>query len=87
MNDNDLANLAALLAKRIKQVVPIEHQLWDPQTVADYLGTSLSNFQSYVAPHPKFPRPIRIPNTKGQRMQPRYLAMDVIQYMDDCKDR
>lgn len=79
--------IASAVASRIAPAVPIEYQLWDAQQVAGYLSTSVSNFQQYVAPHPKFPRPIRIPNVKGQKMYPRWMAMDIIKHMDECKDR
>ena len=87
IDTHEIELLASAVAARIAPAVPIEHQLWTAQQVAGYLDTSVSNFQQYLAPHPKFPRPIRIPNTKGQKMFPRWMAMDVIRYMDECKDR
>ena len=83
----EIERIASALAARIAPVVPIEYQMWTALQVAGYLDTSVTNFQQHVAPHPKFPRPIRIPNTKGQKMFPRWMAMDVIRYMDECKDR
>ena len=81
----DLASLADLIAARIQ--VPIEHRLWDAAEVADYLRVSKWTFQAEYAPHPKFPRPVRVPGVKNNRMQPRWMARDVIEYMDVCKDR
>jgi predicted DNA-binding transcriptional regulator AlpA len=87
MSPAEIDQVASALAARLAPVVPIEHQIWDAHQTAAYLGTSVSNFQQYVSPHPSFPRPIRIPNTKGQRMYPRWKAMDIINYADDCKDQ
>jgi predicted DNA-binding transcriptional regulator AlpA len=87
MDQVEIERIASALAARIAPVVPIDYQIWDAEMVAGYLSTSVSNFQQYVAPHPNFPRPIRIPNVKGQKMYPRWMAMEVIRYMDECKER
>jgi len=83
----EIERIASALAARIAPTVPIDYQIWDAEMVAGYLSTSTSNFLQYLAPHPKFPRPIKIPNTKGQKMQSRWKAMDIIVYADACKDR
>lgn len=83
----EIERIASALAARIAPVVPIDYQIWDAETVAKYLSTSVSNFLQYLEPHPNFPRPIKIPNTKGQKMQSRWKAMDIIIYADTCKDR
>ena len=87
LTDESIERLAAALSASGRNSVPIDYQIWDAEQVAGYLSTSVSNFLQYLAPHPKFPRPIKIPNTKGQKMKSRWKAMDIITYADDCKDR
>jgi hypothetical protein len=74
----EIERIASALAARIAPVVPIDYQIWNAEQVAGYLSTSTSNFLQYLAPHPAFPRPIKIPNVKGQKILTRCKSMDII---------
>jgi len=63
-------------------MIPLEIALWDAKTIATYLRRdSVKSVLETVVVVPGFPRPVRIPTTRGPG-QPRWKAVEVIAYVE-----
>lgn len=74
-----LDQLARRIAAHSTPKVPLEKTLWSSDECADYLRMAKATFQNTYAPHPKFPRPIRL-DVGERRSRPIWLAIDVINW-------
>jgi hypothetical protein len=86
---SEIERLAEAIANAISKQnsIPIEYAYWDAEVCAQYLGVAKTYFLNEIKPHPKFPKPSRLPTASGNRTHPRWRAMDVIGYTDLCKVR
>lgn len=46
--------------------VPIDVRLWSADDCAQYLRMEKKTFQQYYAPHPSFPKPVRLERAGGK---------------------
>ncbi len=67
--------------------IPIDVQLWDAATIADYLHVTARHVTDRYAPLPDFPRPIRLPSTDSKRGRPRWKAIEVIEWAERYQER
>ena len=86
-----MQQLAAALAAAVRPAIPIEHDLWDTERIADYLKRNTQVVRERIICLPSFPKAIRLPtmNGKGQlsRAQPLYNAMEVIKWAQSFRDK
>lgn len=59
--------------------VPLDKRLWNSDDCSQYLRMSKKTFQSYYAPHPKFPRSIKL-EREGGRSTPLWKASEVVEW-------
>ena len=74
MTDDIIEQLAAAVASRISPV----DGLWSARTIAQYMD--IGNYRQVLdryAPHPDFPKAIRVPIAGGGRGQPRWKAEEI----------
>jgi len=80
-DDPALAQLVNTLIERIaalsKPSIPIDIDLWDAKSIAAYLKRDVAVVRERIVCMSSFPASIRIPNSKGQRMQPLWKAAEV----------
>ena len=78
---------AAAVAQQLRPAsIPIQYDLWDIATIAQYLKREPSVVRERVACLPDFPKAIRLPAAKG-RGHPLYRASEVIAWVDSYKER
>lgn len=87
MNEAELQQLAVEIAERLPQPIPLSVKLWSAQNIADYLGVSKRQVMERIAPHPKFPAPIRLPSVEATRGNPRWKAIEVIAWTESYQER
>lgn len=64
-----------------KATIPIEHQLWTEQDVANYFQYTLEYAKRNVMVHPNFPPARQLPTSpNGERTSPRWRAKDIIDF-------
>ncbi|WP_137009571.1 helix-turn-helix transcriptional regulator [Aquitalea aquatilis] len=87
-NLNELAesvkSLVAALSKP-RPVVPIDKQIWDADSCAEYLVVSRRQFTEHIACKPDFPACIDI--STGGRRNPRWRASEVIRWVDSRQEK
>jgi len=87
-NDADIiTRLANELAKHMRPALPVEIDLWDVATIANYLKRSESVVRERMACLPDFPKAIRLPSTRSARGQALYRAKEVIQWAARYQDK
>ncbi len=72
--------LAAAVAARVNRI-PIEIDLWSATEIAEYLKVTSRHVLERFAPHPTFPRAIRLPTCGGGTGQPRWKAVEIIEWV------
>ncbi len=87
-----MINEQELLSKLIQSIadlstprVRLDQTLWNAAKCAEYLDMSKSAFQTRYAPHPKFPKRIKLPSTTG-KSDPRWIAGEVIDWAIKSKE-
>jgi hypothetical protein len=79
--DFDKLLQSMLKAIERKPIIPIEHQLWDEEDIANYFKYSLDYTKKNIIVNPKFPPSRPLPTSRdGERTVSRWKAMDVIKY-------
>jgi prophage regulatory protein len=79
--------LAAELAQRIRVAyIPIQYDLWDSGTIANYLKVSPKHVLQRYAPLTDFPQPIRLPSDK-RAGQPLWKAAEVIAWAEKYQEK
>lgn len=65
--EQDLINrLTQSIASAAVNPIPLDKRLWNADDCAQYLRMAKSTFQTHYAPHPKFPRPIKLDRAEGK---------------------
>ncbi|SDY72677.1 hypothetical protein [Nitrosomonas halophila] len=86
METEIIDRLANELAQRIQvNTIPIQHDLWDAQTIAQYLKVTPRHVLQRYTPLPDFPQPIRLPSAKGNG-QPRWKAKEIIGWAEGYQE-
>lgn len=78
--------LATALAKHFKPALPIEIDLWDVATVAQYLKRDPASVRERITCLPDFPKAIRLPSKQG-RAHPLYKAAEVIDWAERYREK
>ncbi|SFI88323.1 hypothetical protein [Nitrosomonas sp. Nm34] len=60
--------------------IPLEKQRWNTDDCARYLKVEKKNFQTHYAPHPDFPKPIKLDRVDGKG-NPLWRAIDIINHV------
>lgn len=87
MNAEDLIEkLADAVLARIKPVikpaVPLDIALWDVTDIGTYLKVAPNKVVERYASLKDFPRPIRIPTAENRTTHARWLAREVIRFVE-----
>lgn len=79
---SNLENIMTEMLKVLKQKqLPIEHQLWNEQDIAEYFKYTLDYTKRNIIAHPNFPPSRDLPTSiHGERYVKRWKASDVIAY-------
>lgn len=83
MNADIIEQLAAAVADRIQP----KDGLWSARTIAAHMD--IDNYRQVLeryAPHPQFPKAIRVPVAGGGRGQPRWKAEEIRAWWDSHKE-
>lgn len=64
-----------------------EHELWDAETVAAYLGYKTRYFLESVSLVAGFPPAIRFPVAGGRKSRPRWKAKEIMKYIDSYQEK
>lgn len=83
----DYNKLAAAIAEKIGQPLPLDVDLWGADEIARYLKMSKSQVTQRYIPRPDFPRAIRLPTADGHRSHPRWKAQEVIEWASRHQDK
>lgn len=67
--------------------IPLDIDLWDTETIANYLKRSVRQVSERIVCLPTFPRAIRIPSGGPGRSQPLWKATEVIAWAEKHQDR
>jgi len=83
MSDFTLEQLASAIMERLSPV----DGLWSAKTIAKYMDID-SHLQvlNRYAPHPNFPKAIRVPIAGGGRGHPRWKASEIQKWWESHKD-
>lgn len=88
MNDTTIIDeLAAAIARHMKQVVPFEMELWTVSDIAAYLKVSPNKVVERYASLPDFPGRIELPTAGGRRSHPRWKAAQVVRWVEGYLSR
>ena len=77
----DMDELAAAIASKISQPIPVEIDQWDSVTIAKLLKVSPRQVTERLVMAPGFPKASRLPMAGGGRMQPRWKAAEVLTWI------
>lgn len=66
--------------------VPIDKQIWDADSCAEYLVVSRRHFTEHIACKPDFPSCINI-STGSEKKNPRWKASEVMRWVDSKQER
>ena len=80
-----IQKLADAIADRDKPAIPFEHQLWTTEDIAVYLKVATSRVVVDFASLPDFPGRIELPTGRGRVAQPRWKAIEVIEWVEGYK--
>lgn len=87
MNEFELiAKLVDALVKQTHPSIPIDIDLWDIATIAQFLKRDSSVVRERIACLPDFPQAIRLPSAKS-RAHPLYKAVEVIAWTETYRER
>jgi hypothetical protein len=87
MSDTEIVErLATALADRIRPAIPLSVDLWDVDTVAQFLKRSPQVARERIVCLPDFPKAIRLPSQKG-RAHPLYKAAEVIGWAEKYQEK
>lgn len=79
-NEQDLlTKLIQSISELAANPIPIDKRLWNADDCSQYLRIAKKTFQSYYAPHPKFPKRIEL-DRSGGKSNPLWRAGDVIEW-------
>ena len=79
-NDQELiAKIAQSIAVLASNPIPLDKRLWSADDCSQYLRMAKKTFQSYYAPHPKFPKPIQL-DRSGGKSNPLWRAGEVVEW-------
>ncbi|MDY7537646.1 hypothetical protein QN372_00650 [Undibacterium sp. RTI2.1] len=88
MSESDLIEkLAAAVAQHIKPSIPLNIDLWDIATIAQFFKRNESVVRERIACKPDFPAAIRLPTETGKRGHPLYKATEVIKWAEKHQER
>lgn len=88
MSEHELIDrLATELATRIRPSIPLNIDLWDIDTIAQYMKMSTTSVRERFACLPDFPAAIRLPSKMGKRAHPLYKASEVIAWTNKYQER
>jgi hypothetical protein len=79
----DFEKLIQSMVKAIerKPVIPLEHQLWSEEQVAQYFGYEVLYCRRNIMVHPNFPPSRDLPTSPdGERIAKMYAAKDIVKY-------
>ena len=76
MNE-DIAEIVAVAVANAMAALRDDERLWSARTIGDYMEVSERQVVNRYAPHPDFPKAIRVPLIGGGRGQPRWKAGEV----------
>lgn len=74
------AAAAALAEKRVAPGIPVAIDLWDIETIAQYLKRKENTVRNRIICLPNFPTPIHLQNDKVGAARPLWKAAEVIQW-------
>jgi predicted DNA-binding transcriptional regulator AlpA len=74
-------DVSQILGDRLARKIPIEHELWDGEQMAEYLKVSKRQVLERYAAQPGFPRAIRLPSDNGNG-QRRWKAKEIIAWAE-----
>lgn len=57
--------ISAVLNTKLATRIPLKHELWNTQQVADYIGVSYKYASEHIVTNYTFPGVIRLSNSKG----------------------
>ena len=80
MNNDIISALANEIAKQVRSPIPVEVDLWDAATIAQFLKVKPAQVLERYACLPSFPNPIRLPTPSGGNGHPRWKAAEVISW-------
>jgi len=82
-SDDLINNLANILANLAKPAFPLDVELWDTETVANYFKKAPHVARRSIICQPSFPKAVRIEKTA----RPLYFANEVIDWAKTRKDK
>lgn len=77
-----IEQLATALAARVKPSIPLEVELWTVTDIGAYLKIAPNKVVERYASLPDFPKRIELPTSEGRKTHPRWLAREVIQWVE-----
>lgn len=84
-----MTKLADLIGKHLKPAIPIDIDLWDVATIAQWMKRSEDQVRERVVCLPDFPKAIRLPTTgeKQSRGRPLWKAVEVMAWAEKYRDK
>jgi len=79
---NLIEQLANAVAIRVRPTVPLDVELWTVADVGSYLKVAPNKVVERYASLPDFPKRIELPTAQGRKTHPRWLARDVIRWVE-----
>ena len=73
------------IIKAVSSRIPVEVDLWDTATIAEYLKRTPQFVRETILPAPTFPAPIRLPS--DGRARALYKAREVITWANGYQER
>lgn len=87
MSETELiTKLANALALQLRPAIPLNIDLWDVSTIAQFLKRSDDQVRERVICLPDFPKAIRLPSQSGRRGHPLYKAAEVIAWAETYRE-
>lgn len=83
---SEIEELANRIAEAVSAPLPIDIDLWDVKTIAQYLKRDTAVVRERICCLPTFPAAIRLPNARGQRMHPLWKASEVIAWAESYRE-
>lgn len=74
--------LACAVASHMARTIPIDLELWTVKEIGEYLKIAPNKVVERYASLPDFPKRIELPNSSGGKSHPRWLAREVIRWVE-----
>lgn len=85
--ENIVDRLATAVIERVRSPIPIEHDLWDIDRIAEYLKFKPYHVRTRIVCLPDFPQHTRVPTGKESWSHKRWRAKEVIAWYEKYESR